>query len=749
MKCCQLAGGVFLLLVTLCTGFATEPSEERIEALVAAMSREEKIGQTALRGMSSRQDGELTDELKAALRAGRIGAFLNVMDKAQVEELQRIAVEESPHKVPLLFGRDVIHGFHTIFPIPLGIAASWDPALAEESSAIAAEEAATYGIRWTFAPMVDIARDPRWGRIAESPGEDPYLASQLAAAYVRGFQGRNPVADVRMAACAKHYAAYGAAEGGRDYNTTNVPEGVLRDVYLPPFHAAEQAGAATFMSAFNALNGVPCTGDRFLLRTVLRDEWGFDGFVVSDWNSVTEMIAHGYAADDRQAALRAASAGLDMEMVSTAYEQHLGQLIDDGKISKSTLDGFVGNILRVKMRLGLFERPGFDRDSDDVLLSKPHLEAAQRAAARCMVLLKNKGGLLPLDKTSRRVAVVGPLADAPHEQLGTWAFDGQKDSTQTPLPALRKLLGNDRVRFAAALTHSRDRSRDGFAEAIDAARASDVVLLFAGEEAILSGEAHSRADIRLPGAQEALIHELKRVGKPIVLVILAGRPIELAGVLNEVDAVLMAWHPGTMGGPAIADVLFGETEPGGRLPVTWPKSVGQIPIYYNHTNTGRPPIGESFVPIDEIPVGAWQSSLGNTSHYLDLGYEPQFPFGFGLGYTTFSYGKLEVSAEAFELGETIEVSAALTNTGPRRGTETVQLYVRDQVGDVTRPVRELKGFQRVALEPGETRAVKFTLSTDDLSFTNQKLERVTEPGKFDVWIGPNSTDGLQGTFEVR
>jgi beta-glucosidase len=749
MKCSQLSGGIFLLLVTLCTGFATEPSEERIEALVAAMSREEKIGQTALRGMSSRQDGELTDELKAAVRAGRVGAFLNVMDKAQVEELQRIAVEESPHKVPLLFGRDVIHGFHTIFPIPLGIAASWDPALAEESSAIAAEEATTFGIRWTFAPMVDIARDPRWGRIAESPGEDPYLASQLAAAYVRGFQGRNPVADVRMAACAKHYAAYGAAEGGRDYNTTNVPEGVLRDVYLPPFHAAEQAGAATFMSAFSALNGVPCTGDRFLLRTVLRGEWGFDGFVVSDWNSVTEMIAHGYAADDREAALRAADAGLDMEMVSTAYEQHLGQLIDDGKISKATLDGFVSNILRVKMRLGLFERPGFDRDRDDALLSKPHLAAAQRAAARCMVLLKNKDGLLPLDKASRRVAVIGPLADAPHEQLGTWAFDGQKDSTQTPLPALRKLLGNDRVKFAAALTHSRDRSRDSFAAAIDAARASDVVLLFAGEEAILSGEAHSRADIRLPGAQEALIHELKRVGKPIVLVIMAGRPIELAGVLDEVDAVLMAWHPGTMGGPAIADVLFGATEPGGRLPVTWPKSVGQIPIYYNHTNTGRPPIGESFVPIDDIPIGAWQSSLGNTSHYLDLGYEPQFPFGFGLRYTTVSYANIKVSSDTIQLGGTIEVSAAVTNTGKRRGTETVQLYVRDQVGDVTPPVRELKGFQRVALEPGETREVKFNLSTADLSFTNQKLERVTEPGKFDVWIAPDAAHGVHATFDVR
>ena len=623
----------------------------------------------------------------------------------------------------------MIHGYYTIFPIPLGIAASWDPALAEESSKIAAAEATTDGIRWTFAPMLDIARDPRWGRIAESPGEDPYLASRLAAAYVRGFQGSDLTASDRMAACAKHYAAYGAVEGGRDYNTTNVPEGLLRDVYLRPFHAAEEAGAATFMSAFNALNGVPCTGNRFLLRTVLRDEWGFDGFVVSDWTSVTEMIAHGYCADDREAALRSANAGLDMEMVSTAYEQYLAKLIEEGKVNEATLDEFVRDILRVKMRLGLFERPGFDRDRDDVVMSKPHLAAARRAAARCVVLLKNKGNLLPLDKENAKVAVIGPLADAAHEQLGTWAFDGRPEVTQTPLPSIQRLLGNDRVKHAPGLTYSRDRSRDGFAAAVEAAKAADVVLLFVGEEAILSGEAHSRADIRLPGAQEDLIHALRKVGKPIVLVILAGRTIELRGVLDEVDAVLMAWHPGTMGGPAIADVLFGVTEPIGRLPVTWPKSVGQIPIYYNHTNTGRPPIGETFVPIDEIPIGSWQSSLGNTSHYLDLGYEPQFPFGFGLGYTTFAFANLTGVVRAIRKGRNDRGVGRRDQHRLRRGSEVAQLYVRDQVGDVTRPVRELKGFERVALEPGETRRVKFTLSTEDLAFTNQELQQVTEPGR--------------------
>jgi beta-glucosidase len=722
--------------------------ESRVERLVARMSLEEKIGQTALRGLPSWRQNELSDELLADVRAGRVGAMLNVMDKQQVETLQRTAVHQSPHGIPLLFGRDVIHGFRTIFPIPLGIAATWDPTLAEQSARVAAAEATTYGIRWTFAPMLDIARDPRWGRIAESPGEDPYLASQLAAAYVRGFQGEDLASPERMAACAKHYAAYGAAEGGRDYNTTNVPEGLLRDVYLRPFHAAERADAATFMSAFNELNGVPCSGSRFLLKQVLRDEWGFQGFVVSDWTAITEMVAHGYCADDRDAARRAALAGLDMEMIGTAYEQHLGELMETGAVSEAQLDEFVKNILRVKLRLGLFERPEFDRDRDEMVLSAPHLALARQTAAQSLVLLKNDNELLPLKADVGRVAIVGPLADAPHELLGTWAFDGRKEDAQTPLAALKQTLGEQRVIYAPGLGFSRDRSRDGFSAAVDAARAADVVLLFVGEEAILSGEAHSRADIRLPGAQEELIHALHKARKPIVLVILAGRPLTLGAVLDEVDAVLMAWHPGTMGGPAIAEVLFGNAEPGGRLPVTWPQAVGQIPIYYNHTNTGRPPVAETFVQIDDISVGAWQSSLGNTSHYLDLGYQPQFPFGYGLTYTTFAYGKLRVTPEAIELGGSLEASAEVTNTGRRAGTAVVQLYVHDRVGDVTRPVRELKGFQRVTLSPGETRRVSFTLGADDLAFTNQALERVTEPGQFDVWIGGHSQAEQHGEFTI-
>lgn len=746
------------LALIACTPFVSAPFvsaaappaagvEARIEALVARMTLEEKIGQMSLRGVSSRSTADPAI-LEEAVRRGRVGALLNVMDKEVVDRLQEVAVEESRLAVPLLFGRDVIHGFRTIFPIPLGQAAAWDPGLAERAARIAAEEASTYGIRWTFAPMLDIARDPRWGRIAESPGEDPYLASLMAAAMVRGFQGASLAEPTSLAACAKHYAAYGAAEGGRDYNTAYVPETLLRDVYLRPFEAAARAGAASFMTAFNEVNGVPASAHELLLRTILRDEWAFDGFVVSDWNSITEMIAHGYSADARDAARQAAVAGVDMEMVSRSYEDHLAGLVGAGAVPRDVVDDAVRNVLRIKLRLGLFERPERDASRDGVVLSEPFLAAARQAARESMVLLKNEGGLLPLAGDVGKVAVVGPLADAPHEQLGTWTFDGRSEDARTPLAALEEALG-ERVVFAPGLEVSRTRTREGFAAARAAAEAADVVLFFGGEEAILSGEAHSRADIRLPGAQEALIAELAAAGKPIVLVILAGRPIALAGVLDRVDAVLMAWHPGTMGGPAVVDLVFGAASPSGRLPVTWPKAAGQIPIYYNHKNTGRPASEEDVVLIDDIPVGAWQSSLANTSHYLDLGVRPQFPFGFGLTYSTFSYRDLTVEPETVALGSTVEVSATVANVGERTATEVAQLYVRDLVGSLTRPVRELKGFERLTLEPGEERRVRFRLSTDDLAFVNGGLERVAEPGAFRVWIGPHAEEGLEGSFEVR
>lgn len=722
--------------------------ESRIDAILQNMTLDEKIGQTAMRGTSSRDEGSLSNELIEAVRSGRIGTMLNVTDRDIMDELQRIAVEESAHGIPIIFSRDVIHGYKTIFPIPLGLAATWNPDIVEEGARISAEEATTQGIRWTFAPAIDITRDPRWGRIAESPGEDPYLGSVLARAYVRGFQGDDLTDTRRMAATAKHFAAYGAAEGGRDYNTASLSENVLRDIYLPPFEAAIEEGVATFMTSFNDVNGVPATGSRYLLQNVLRGEWGFDGLVVSDWESVTEMIAHGFAADDKDAARLAANAGVDVEMTSRTYEDYLHELIDEGAFSEAQLDELVRNILRVKLRLGLFENPYIDRSRDDVILSDAHLAASREAAVQSFVLLENHNERLPLSKDVS-VAVIGPLADAPHEQLGTWTFDGDESHSRTPLDAITELLGEERVRFAPALDYSRERDTARFDDAVAAAAESDVVLFFGGEEAILSGEAHSRANIDLPGAQEALIHRLAETGKPIVLVVMAGRPITLGNVLDHVDAVLMAWHPGTMAGPALADVLFGDAEPQGRLPVTWPKVVGQVPIYYNHPNTGRPPDDASLVHMDDIPIKAWQSSLGNTSHYLDAGFTPQYFFGYGLGYTTFGYDNLQLSADSMPVDGGLTVRADVTNTGDRRGTEVVQLYVRDLVGDVVRPVRELKGFRRITLDPGETTTVEFVLEGAELSFHNQLLERVTEPGEFHVWIGPNAAEGLQGSFYIR
>jgi beta-glucosidase len=723
--------------------------EMKIDSLLAKMTLVEKIGQTAQRGESSLEDGELSDDVKEAVKNGRIGSFLNVTNPEHVKELQRIAVEESPNGIPLIFGRDVIHGYKTIFPIPLGLAATWNPEMVQKCARIAAEEATTAGIKWTFAPMLDICRDPRWGRIAESPGEDPYLASAMARAYVTGFQGDELSSLTSMAACAKHYAAYGAAEGGRDYNSVVISEQLLRDVYLKPFYAAVQAGVATFMASFNEINGVPSSGNRFLLKTVLRDEWGFDGFVVSDWESVTEMINHGFCSDTMDAARRAALAGLDMEMTSKAYEKYLKSLIQDNIIEEKQLDEFVRNILRVKFRLGLFEKPYTLRDPENKILTGSNLDASKQAAIQSMVLLKNKGNILPLQKGNGKIAVTGPLADAPHEQLGTWVYDSEAKDSRTPLASLREYLGKEKIIYEPGLQFSRQRSKEGFTKAIEAAKNADVVLFFGGEESILSGEAHSRADINLPGAQEDLISKLKETGKPLVLIIIAGRPITISNIIDKADAIIMAWHPGTMGGPAITEVLFGESSPGGRLPVTWPKTVGQIPIYYNHNNTGRPPDDKTFIPIDSIPVGIWQTSLDNTSQYRDIGFKPQFPFGYGLSYTLFEYGNITLSKKAILPDETLEVSADITNTGTKEGTEVVQLYVRDLVGDIVRPVKELKGFRRIHLMPGEQQTVTFLLQTSDLAYHNQNLELVIEPGQFKLWIGWNAEEGLEADFEIK
>jgi beta-glucosidase len=667
-----------------------------------------------------------------------------------VNELQRIAVRESRLGIPLLFGRDVIHGFRTVLPIPLGQAATWNPDVVRQGARMAALEAASAGVNWTFAPMIDVSRDPRWGRIAESFGEDTYLTSMLGAAMVEGFQGADLSAPTAIAACAKHFAGYGACESGRDYNTTNIPENELRNVYLPPFRAAIEAGVATVMASFSELDGVPASGNRFLMTQILRDEWQFEGFVVSDWGSIEQLVVHGFAADEKEAAYEGVAAGVNMEMASRAYARHVAGLVEEGRIGLDWLDLMVAAVLRLKLRLGLFSNPFTDPSSFPPIANVNHLGTARKAAVQSIVLLQNRNGVLPLARESlASLALIGPMADAPYEQLGTWIFDGDPELSQTPLVAIRNLLGETVVvNHVRAMETSRSRSTASFAAALDAAGRSDATILFLGEESILSGEAHSRANIDLPGNQADLVRALSGTGKPLIAVIFAGRPLTLRTILDHVDAILFVWHPGTMGGPAIADILFGLESPSGKLPVSFPGEVGQIPIYYSHKNTGKPASEESFVHIDDIAPNTRQSSLGMTCSWLDAGYKPLYPFGYGLSYTHFSYSDIAVSAERVEPGESVTVHATVSNHGDVEADEIVQMYIRDLVGNVTRPVRELKAFTRVRLKPGESRDVAFVIAPADLAFHGRNMQLMTEPGEFHVWIGGSSEAQLRTTIAV-
>jgi beta-glucosidase len=591
--------------------------------------------------------------------------------------------------------------------------------------------------------MVDIARDPRWGRIAESLGEDPYLAGVLAAAMVSGFQGTNLSDAAAVAASVKHFAGYGAAEAGRDYNSAWIPEILLREVYLPPFLKAREAGAASFMTAFNTLNGVPATGNRFLLTDILRGEWKYDGVVVSDYEAVTEMIPHGYARDRRDAAAKALAAGVDMEMVSTAYYDELKRLVESGTVSTGAIDGAVRNILRLKYKLGLFEQsiPA----PREVNPTADSLALAERAATGSAVLLKNEGNLLPFGASVRTLAIIGPLADSAADQVGTWSMDARTGDVRTPLAAFRELLGDGRVLYAPGLRNSRDRGHEGFAAAVDAARRADAAVLFLGEEAILSGEARSRAFLDLPGAQAALADAVCETGKPVAVVIMAGRPLTFHDVAAKAGAVLYQFHPGAMGGPAIARLLLGQAAPSGRLPVTFPRTVGQVPIYYSHLNTGRPASEKEL----GIPLGNPEQPAGYTSKYIDVDFTPEYPFGFGLSYTRFEYSRASISAGTLRAGQTVTVSAEVANRGTRDGVETVQLYVGREAASVAQPVRKLRGFQRVALKAGESRTVTFRLSTGDLAFYDQRMRLVTEPGRVRVWVAPDAARGSMVEFEVE
>jgi beta-glucosidase len=716
-------------------------------SILNRMTMEEKIGQMS---QFFGHTEHISEHLANSIRQGRVGSVLNEVRLHTVNELQRLAVEESRLGIPLLIGRDVIHGFNTIFPIPLGQAASWCAETVKQCAHISALEAATTGVNWTFAPMIDISRDPRWGRIAESLGEDPYLCSVLGVAMLQGFQGQELHKIGSIAACAKHFAGYGAGESGRDYSTTNIPENELRNVYLPPFKAAADAGVATFMSAFSDLNGVPASGNKWLMTDILREEWDYKGFVVSDWESIQQLTTHGFSKDNKGAAYEAVDAGIDMEMVSTTYLEHLPDLVAEGRIGMQQINTAVKKILQLKWQLGLFDSPYTDASLLPKPLNPKHLQAAKDAAIKSCVLLKNDKNILPLSAESlHSVAIIGPLADDPYEQLGTWIFDGEPQYSQTCLTAItQELSGQVDIHYVKAMQTSRSYNQADFKQAVESASVADVAILILGEESILSGEAHCRADIGLPGCQQQLIDAISQTDTPIVLVIMAGRPLTIETVLPKVDAVLFAWHPGTMGGPAIADLLFGKACPSGKLPVTFPRKVGQVPIYYAQKHSGKPATEQAFVHMDDIPVHSPQTSLGMAATHLDTHFSPLFPFGFGLSYTQFSYQNLELSHKTLKLGETLAVRVLLTNIGDTDGEEIAQLYIRDLVGSVTRPVKELKDFKRVKLAAGNSEWVTFELSTDKLAFYDRNMQLKTEAGKFHLWLGACSQTGLKDEFEI-
>jgi len=707
--------------------------ERQVDELLGKMTVAEKVGQ--LQQLDGDPNtGRARDEQLRLAKAGAIGSLLNVRGAANVNEAQRAAVEGSRLKIPLLLGFDVIHGYRTIFPIPLGEAASWDPDAVEKASRVAAAETAAAGVKWTFAPMVDIARDPRWGRISEGSGEDPCLGSAMARARVRGFQGDDPADPARVMACVKHWVAYGAAEGGRDYDTADLSERTLRTVYFPPFKAALDAGALTVMSSFNDINGIPASANPFTLTEVLRKEWKFAGMVVSDYQSVEQLIAHGTAADGADAARQALAAGVDMEMVSRLYVEQIPKLIEAGTFPRATLDEAVRRVLRVKLRLGLFEHPYADEARErEVIGSKANAAAAREVAGRSMVLLKNDRKVLPLGQGIKRIAVIGPLADDRDAPLSHWRGDGRVDDVVTLLAGIKaKVAGRDGVKVVSARGCDLEGgTTEGIAAAVALARDADVVVLAVGESAEMSGEAASRSSLDLPGHQIELVKAIQGTGTPTALVLMNGRPLTLGWVAENVPAILETWLAGTQAGHAIADVLFGDVNPGGKLPATFPRVVGQIPLYYNHTSTGRPPTAEKY-----------------TSKYIDVPVGPQFPFGHGLSYTQFKLANLQLDAKTIPADGKLAVSVDVENAGDRAGDEVVQLYIRDVVASVARPVKELRGFERVALKAGETKTVRFTLTPADLGLYDVRMKFVVEPGEFRVFVGTSSEGGLEGRFEV-
>jgi beta-glucosidase len=764
--CVFMLAGLFLVCCAIRLSAQTSGSsaagindpnlDARVESILRSMTLAEKVGQlTQYSAGQPTGPGTGRTDYADMIARGQIGALLNVIEPHQINAYQHIAVEKSRLHIPILFGLDVIHGFKTEFPIPLGLASTWDPSIVERVSRAAAVEATADGIRWTFSPMVDIARDARWGRMAEGAGEDPFLGAAMAAAYVRGYQGTNLSAGDSMAACAKHYVGYGAAEGGRDYNSTEISEHTLREYYLPPFHAAVEAGTATIMSAFNSLNGTPSSANPFTLKQILRKEWHFRGMVDSDWEAIGELVPHGTALDGEVAARKAFLAGVDMDMVSSLYHDHLQQIVSSGEASEAELDEAVRHVLRVKLALGLFEHPYVDETAAPKALYQPEAIAlAQTAAEHSFVLLKNVSGpdgkpLLPLAATRQNVAVIGPLGDDSTYPDGVPAGTGPR----VPFTAaLAQRLGREHVsRFRG--TGILEGTDQEIAAAVEGARKADLVILALGEDEGMSGEAASRTRLGLPGRQQQLLEAVVGTGKPVVLILFSGRPLTLPWAFEHVPAVIAAWFPGIAGGPALARTLFGEVNPSGKLVVSWPRAVGQEPLYYNALNTGRPPGNVDLTR----PPNSVESKY--VSRYLDEQNSPQFPFGYGGSYTTFSYGPTAISAHRLQARElnghlsdqaspALIADAEVKNTGARPGEETVQLYIRMQGTSVAEPVRALKGFQKVALAPGETKRVTFDLRPADLSFWNDKNVFTVEPSKVTIWISPDSASGTGTQLEI-
>ncbi len=716
--------------------------DQKVSILLKQMTLEEKIGQLNQYTGDNQATGPITinPNKEAEIKQGLIGSMLNILGTQHTRQYQELAMQ-SRLKIPLLFGQDVIHGYKITFPLPLAEAASWDLTAIELSARIAATETAASGIHWTFAPMVDISRDPRWGRVMEGAGEDTYLGSKIAYARVKGFQGN--LGDVNsVMACVKHFAAYGAALGGRDYNSVDMSNRMLWETYLPPFKAALDAGAATFMNSFNDLNGIPATGNKYLQRDILKGKWNFQGFVVSDWGSIGEMVNHGYAKDAKDAALRAITAGSDMDMESNAYRYNLAQLVKEKKLPIAWIDDAVKRILHKKFELGLFDDPFkyCNSEREQVELNNPeHRKAARDIASKSIVLLKNEQHILPISKQTKTIAFIGPLVKEHKQNMGFWAVElpevdyenhivSQWEGVQNKVGTGTKLL------YAKGCEIEGD-NKEGFAEAIAVANQADIVILSIGERSDMTGEAKSRSSLRLPGVQEELVKAIQATGKPVVVLINAGRPLVFNYTADAVPAILYTWWLGTEAGNAIADVLFGDYNPSGKLPMSFPRDEGQIPIYYNHFNTGRPAPNET--------------ATNYVSAYTDLKNSPKFPFGYGLSYTTFDYSDLKLSKNKIKNNDVIEVYVTITNSGKRSGEEVVQLYLRDKVGSVVRPIIELKDFQKIKLNAGETKTINFKIDKEKLSFYNDALEWITEPGDFDVMIGSSSSDiRLKTSFEL-